>query len=108
MGCNIEDTFGTYTSLDEAKMECEQHQNCGKVCDKFCLGNLLTLCKRGADETTTDDTCLYEHVRDDYGYACTDAATDCSVDDSCTGDVCTVPVVAPCCTTWTDACYTTS
>ena len=28
------------------------------------LPNLLTLCKRGADETTTDDTCLYEHVRD--------------------------------------------
>ena len=66
MSCeNAADTYNEYTNLDEAKAACEADAKCGKVCDKYCDGRLLTLCTRTSGETASNiGTCLYEHVRD--------------------------------------------
>ena len=66
MSCeNVGDTYGEYTTLDDAKAACEADPRCGKVCDKFCDGRFLALCLRGSDETASNiGTCLYNHVRD--------------------------------------------
>merc|ERR1711981_1122405 len=52
MSCeNAADTYNEYTNLDDAKAACEADAKCGKVCDKYCDGRLLTLCTRGSGET---------------------------------------------------------
>ena len=69
MGCKNEaDTFGTYSSLAAAKKACDDSNLCGKLCDKYCNGQVITLCTKGAEEVAVPESvlgsCLYKHVRD--------------------------------------------
>ena len=67
MACkNGEDTYGDYATIVAAKLACDDDPNCGKVCDKYCDGRVLTLCVMGTEETPSNDlgSCLYKHERD--------------------------------------------
>ena len=67
MACkSADDTYGIYNDVVAAKKACENDPNCGKVCDKYCNGNVITLCVKGTAEIVSDDirSCLYKHERD--------------------------------------------
>ena len=67
MACkNAADSYGLYNDVVAAKIACENDPDCGKVCDKYCNGNVITLCVKGTDEIVSDDigSCLYKHERD--------------------------------------------
>ena len=69
MGCkNEQDTFGIYDSVAAAKKACDDNNNCGKLCDKYCNGLVITLCTKGAEEVAVPESvlgsCLYKHTRD--------------------------------------------
>ena len=64
-----DDVYGNYGSIVEAKKACEADPDCGKVCDKYCNGVTLTLCKKGKDVIDSPagssiGSCLYIHDRD--------------------------------------------
>ena len=67
MGCkDVGDTFGIYDNVADAKKACDDNNNCGKLCDKYCNGQIITLCTKGAEEVAVSglNSCLYKHVRD--------------------------------------------
>ena len=67
MACKSgDDTYGDYESIVAAKSACDDDAKCGKVCDKYCDGRVLTLCVMGTLETPSNDlgSCLYKHERD--------------------------------------------
>ena len=66
MACkNGGDTYGDYASIAAAKIACDADANCGKVCDKYCDEQVITLCVKGTEEILSDQqvSCLYIHDR---------------------------------------------
>ena len=66
---NGEDVYGVYATLIEAGKACEDDPNCGKVCDKYCNAEVITLCVKGSEEiespaATSFGSCLFKHERD--------------------------------------------
>lgn len=83
MACkNGGDTYGDYDSIAAAKIACDADANCGKVCDKYCDEQVITLCVKGTEELVSDQlvSCLYIHDRN--GYTCTTSA-DCANEEYC-------------------------
>ena len=66
---NEDDMYGLYGDVVAAKIACENDPNCGKVLDKYCMGFVITLCVKGAEEISSNlGSCLYKHERDSKYY----------------------------------------
>ena len=56
----LEDTYVTYTDLEEAKLACANDDNCGKIYDSYCgKDNIYYLCPKYTVERFSESSCIH-------------------------------------------------
>ena len=57
----MDNKYGSYSTVNEAKSACLLDSNCQGVYDRFCVQNEIYLCPVGiAYSTDTSSSCIYE------------------------------------------------